>query len=89
MAPLAAPSMLWGLRRTAIRTVQVYPAWQEPSHVLEGLDCPCRPRLSALCPACAGERCEVREGEGWIAPMGEPAPDEALVVVHEVVRGAS
>jgi len=89
MVPLASPSMLWGLRRTAQRTVHVYPAWQHPSHVLEGLDCPCRRRLGVPCPACAGERCEVCKGEGWIAPMGEPAPDEALAVVHEVVSGAS
>ena len=39
-----------------------------------------------ICPACAGEGCAVCDGQGWIEPAGVPVPDEAVVVVHEVVR---
>ncbi|MBM3279933.1 MAG: hypothetical protein FJY95_17940 [Candidatus Handelsmanbacteria bacterium] len=75
MARLASPSMLWGLRSTAQRIVPRLPGLAGVLARPEGLDCPCRPRLSVPCLAWAGERCEVCDGEGWIEPMGEPAPD--------------
>lgn len=85
---MAAGELLFvfGLYREGARRVHVCPAWQRDLHQLEGLGCPCRPRLSAICPICAGEGCAVCEERGWIELAGVPVPDEALVVVHEVVR---
>ncbi len=83
---MATGKLLFGLYFEGARRVHVCPAWQRDLHQLEGLGCSCRPRLKVFCPACAGERCAVCQEEGWIEPAGVPAPDEALVVMHEVVR---